>query len=102
MTSMKPTRWISALILALALMTAPALSVTASAEAGGTQRCGNLTKNGFTMAKRITAKNISCRRAKQKIYDNFLPAMDMDGYTCRGYPRQTCTKRAIVIAFTYP
>ena len=103
MTSATRTaRWISPLLLGLALTAAPAVDLAASANAGTTKRCGDLRTGGVTHVKRVTAKNITCRRAKQEIYDHFLPGMDLNGYRCRGYPRQTCTKGRIVVAFTYP
>ena len=78
------------------------MEVASSAQAGPTQKCGPLKSDGYVYAKKVTAKTTSCKRAKKAIREIFLPGMDLQGYRCTGYPRQTCKKGPVVIAFTYP
>lgn len=99
-------RWAFAALLGLVLSVPASValgpSAQASAQAAPTQSCGALKSGGHVYAKKVTAKNISCRKAKREIRVHFLPGMDLNGYRCTGYPRQTCSKGRVVIAFTYP
>ena len=97
------TRWGVAALCSIALSLPVGVGLAPSAYAAGpTHKCGNLKSGGHTYAKKVTAKNISCKAAKRQILRYFLPGMDLDGYKCKGYPRQTCKKGTKVIAFTYP
>lgn len=102
MTSSTLARWAVAALVGILLPFTAGVGLGASAEAAAAKRCGSLRSDGYTLAKRVTARNTTCRVAKRKIRRYFLPGQDLDGFTCEGYPRQTCTKRRVVIAFTYP
>ncbi len=95
------TRWGVASLLSIALSVTAVVGIGPAAHAGPTQKCGALKSGGSVYAKKVTAKNTSCKKAKREIMTYFLPGNDLNGYRCTGYPRQTCTKGRVVIAFTY-
>ncbi|WP_183092772.1 hypothetical protein [Nocardioides stalactiti] len=101
MTSSPLARWATAALVGIVLPFTAGVGLGSPAEAA-VKKCGSLRSDGYVLAKKITAKNTTCATAKRKIRRYFLPGMDLDGFTCEGYPRQTCTKNRVVIAFTYP
>ena len=102
MKSSNLTRWGVAALVGIALSVPVGVGIAPAAVAGPTLKCGALASGGHVYAKRVTAKNTTCRKAKREIRVHFLPGMDLNGFRCAGYPRQTCTKGRVVIAFTYP
>jgi hypothetical protein len=99
--SSTPIRLLAALVLAAALSVTTGVTLAPPAGAA-VHRCGDFKKAGYLVAKKVTAKNVSCKKAKNLIHKYFLPGMDLHGFTCKGYPRQSCKKGKVVVAFTYP
>ena len=100
MTTLSKKQGIAARLIAGGMMTA-ALSVI-GAPAAEAANCGDLRNRGSLIVANVTAHNVTCRKAKSTIMRVFLPGMDLEGWSCNGYPRQKCRKGAKRIAFTYP